>query len=67
MIDKLLAKILPRRCSYSGGGDLSAAALEWNLVTEAARGNDLTYYINMYKPLMQANIDATLKQLKNVK
>lgn len=67
MIDKLLAKILPRRCSYSGGGDLSASALEWNLVTEAARGNDLTYYINMYKPLFQANIDATLKQLKNVK
>ncbi len=65
MIDKLLEKINPRRCSYSDSS-WAMPALEWNLVTEAARGEDLSVQIAAYKPQMQSCIDATLSNLKKL-
>lgn len=66
MIDKLLAKINPRRCSYS---DSSYAfnSLEWNMVTDVARGKDISATTAEYKPQMQSCIDATMSALKKLK
>lgn len=66
MIDKLLKNINPRRCSYSDSS-WAMSSLEWNLVTEAARGHDLSVQINAYKPQMQSCIDATMAALKKLK
>ena len=66
MIDDLLKNINPRRCSYSDSS-WAMSALEWNLVTEAARGNDLSAQINAYRPQMQSCIDATMAALNKLK
>ncbi len=66
MIDDLLKNINPRRCSYSDSS-WSMSSLEWNLVTEAARGKDLSVQINDYKPQMQSCIDATMAALNKLK
>lgn len=65
MIDKLLENINPRRCGYSDSS-WALSSLEWNLVTEAARGKDLSVQIAEYKPQMQSCIDATLANLKKL-
>ncbi len=66
MIDDLLKNINPRRCSYSDSS-WAMSSLEWNLVTEAARGKDLAPQIAAYKPQMQSCIDATMAALKKLK
>ena len=66
LMDKLLENINPRRCSYSDSS-WAMSSLEWNLVTEAARGKDLSVQIAEYKPQMQSCIDATMAALKKLK
>jgi hypothetical protein len=66
LMDKLLKNINPRRCSYSDSS-WAMSSLEWNLVTEAARGKDLSVQVNAYKPQMQSCIDATMAALKKLK
>ena len=66
MIDSLLENIIPRLNAFSDSS-WSMGSLEWNLCTEAARGNDIAQYVAQYKPQMQSCIDATLSNLSKIK